>query len=94
MAFGGPCVIFAPVVMVAFVLAIPLWPVAIAVVGLMWCVTWALERLMMAFGGRANRGWTANVTYWFVLTLKPWYYFDPPSTRAERRARFGGTTTR
>jgi len=89
MAIGGPCVIFAPLVFLLMVLAIPLWPVAIVVVGLMWLIVWPLERLSKALGMNALRGWSANVAYWFIIALKPKYFFDPVNVRAARRAKFG-----
>jgi len=89
MAIGGPCVIFAPLVFVVFVLALPFWPIAIVLLALAWCVTWPLERAVKALGGRALGGWSAHVAYWLLVSVKPWYFFDPIPVRAARRARFG-----
>ena len=90
MLIGGPCVIFAPFILVLYVLAMPLWPLAIGAVGLLWCVVWLLERVWSAFGSKAMDGRAGTVAYWFVVCAKPWYYFDPPDVRAARRARYAG----
>ena len=89
MALATPCAIFAPLIFVLFILALPLWPVALVLVGLAWCVVWPLERLLSALGAGAMRGWSAWIGYAFVVILKPWYFFDPVNVRAARRARFG-----
>ena len=89
MAVGGPCAIFAPLLFLLFFLLLPFWPVAIVLVGLGWCVVWPLEKLARATNTGLMRGWTAWVSYAFVLSCKPWLYFDSPEKRAARRARMG-----
>jgi hypothetical protein len=91
MAVGGPCVIFAPVVFVLMVLALPLWPVAIILLGLLWCLVWPVERILRAIGLNAKSEWSNHVAYWLVVAIKPKYFFDPVNVRAKRRAQFGIT---
>jgi hypothetical protein len=89
MTLAGPCIMFAPLVFVVMALAFPLWPVAIVAVGLLWCLVWPLERLFKALGIGAMSGWSNHVAYWFIITLKPKYFFDPVDVRAARRAKYG-----
>jgi hypothetical protein len=75
----GPCMLVAPLVAVVAILCIPLWPVAIVVVGMAWLVVWPLEQLARRAGSVAVAGWSARVAKAFVTVLKPWNYFDPPN---------------
>ena len=81
---GGPCVLFVPFVALAFIVALPLWPVAIVVVGLAWCIA-----RLGAFAGVWSTRWSARLALAFLVTLKPWIWFDHADVRAARRARLG-----
>lgn len=41
----GPCMFLAPLVAVLLIVAIPLWPVALALLAALLIVTWPLEQL-------------------------------------------------
>ncbi|MFI5310660.1 MAG: hypothetical protein ACHQQ3_05475 [Gemmatimonadales bacterium] len=74
----GPCMFLAPLVLVVALLAIPLWPVAIVLIGACWLAVWPLERLVALAGFRGMRGWSAAIARLFVTVLRPWDYFDAP----------------
>ncbi len=74
----GPCLLVAPVVAVVAVLAIPLWPVAIVVLGAAWLVTWPTERAMRALGLVDRARASAALARWFGVALRPWNMFDAP----------------
>jgi hypothetical protein len=68
--------LFAPLVAVAFVIAIPLWPVALAVLLVLNVVAWLLEGLcrllhITAFVGAGRTTWR-----WLVWMAKPLSWFD------------------
>jgi len=79
----GPCMFLAPVVFVLMLLAIPLWPVAIVVVTVMWLVTWPVEQMLRLVGIRRADGAAATVARWLRVVVKPWVLFEkaarPPS---------------
>lgn len=75
----GPCTLLAPLVLILAIAAVPLWPVALVLVGAAWCVVWPAERLLGAIGVTAMQGWTASIGRLFRALLTPWTYFDPPS---------------
>ena len=76
----GPCMLLAPAVFVLAILAVPLWPVALALVGVTWLVVWPLEQLLGALGIAATQGWCSKIGRLFRVLLTPWKYFDPPSS--------------
>lgn len=69
----------APLVPIVALLLLPLWPVAIVLVGAAWLVVWPAERLSALAGGSAFRGWSEALVRTFKLVLKPWSYFTPPT---------------
>ena len=71
--------LLAPLVLVLAILAVPLWPVALALVGAAWCIVWPVERLLGALGVAAMRGWSTRIGRLFRTLLTPWTYFDPPA---------------
>lgn len=75
----GPCMLLAPFVLVLAILAVPLWPVALAAVGLCWLIVWPLERLFAALGRRTLQGATVKIGRLFRTLLTPWTYFDSPN---------------
>jgi hypothetical protein len=68
----------APLVFAAAVLCIPLWPVAIALIGVAWLVVRPLEAMASRAGSTRFRGWSARLATVWSHVLKPWNYFDPP----------------
>ena len=74
----GPCMFVAPLVPIALLIAIPLWPVALVGLAVMWLVTWPLERACRILGVRLFQGASATLTRWFRTVLTPWTFFDPP----------------
>ncbi len=70
--------LLAPLVAVLAILALPLWPVAIVLVGAAFLLIWPVERLLGLMGTRWMSGWSAAVGRAFMLVLRPWRYFDPP----------------
>lgn len=78
----GPCIVVAPFVILAMLLAIPLWPVAIVVVCAMWMLVWPLERVLRALGVRRFDGASAAVSRWLVVVVKPWSLFETVSPSA------------
>lgn len=79
MALIGPCVVAAPVVGVLAIVALPLWPVAIILVGACRLLTWPLIR--MASGAAWARTLDARLVRAFRFVLRPWSFFDPPHER-------------
>lgn len=78
----GPCTLLAPLVLLVAILAIPLWPVALVVIGATWLVVWPIEHLLRALGVSAMQGWHTKIGRLFRTLLTPWTYFDPPSPPA------------
>ncbi len=78
LALVGPCMLAAPLVAVAFILAIPLWPVAVVTTFGCWALSAVLERLFLLLGFDALEGWSASMWRLFLTVLTPWNYFDPP----------------
>lgn len=77
MALIGPCIVAAPVVGVVAILALPLWPVAIVVVGIVRLPVWILARLSPS--SRWATRFDQRLGSAFKLVLRPWSWFDPPS---------------
>ena len=75
----GPCTLLAPLVLVVAILAVPLWPVALALVGVTWLLVWPVERLLGALGVSVMQGWSLSIGRLFRVLLTPWTYFDPPT---------------
>ena len=74
----GPCMLVAPLVVVALILAIPLWPVALALLLLVLAVTWPLEMGCRLLRIPAFRGATATVWRWLKWMSMPFNWFDKP----------------
>jgi hypothetical protein len=74
--------LLAPLVAVLAILALPVWPVAIVLVGAAFLVLWPVERLLGLLGTGLMSGWSAAVGRAFMLVLRPWRYFDPPRPAA------------
>ncbi len=74
----GPCMLLAPLVFILALLAVPFWPVILALIGLTWLVLWPVERMAVWMGLRTTMGWTAAVGRVFRIVLTPWTYFDLP----------------
>ena len=74
--------LLAPLVAVLAILALPLWPVAIVLVGAAFLLIWPVERLLGLLGTRWMSGWSAVVGRAFMLALRPWRYFDAPRPAA------------
>jgi hypothetical protein len=72
----GPCMFLAPLVMVLAILAIPLWPVFLALLGAAWLIVWPVEQLARALGTHAFDGASKRLGRWFRILLTPWTYFD------------------
>ena len=68
----------APLVVVALILAIPLWPVALALLTVLLIVTWPIELLCRLLHIPAFRGATATVWRWLVWMSMPLNWFDTP----------------
>ncbi len=82
----GPCMVAAPVVAVAGILLLPLWPLAILLVGLLrlavFPMAWIARRAGMAWGHTVS-GQLATA---FRLVLRPWTYFTPAGESPEGSA--------
>ena len=74
----GPCMLLAPLVFILALLAVPFWPVILALIGLIWLVLWPIERMAVWMGLRGTMGWTSVVGRVFRVVLTPWTYFDLP----------------
>ncbi|MBI3504414.1 MAG: hypothetical protein HY059_06200 [Proteobacteria bacterium] len=74
----GPCFFLAPVVAVLAVLAIPLWPVCLAVLFAMFVVVWPVEQVVTRLGVTRMRGASARVWGWLLWMSTPWNWFDLP----------------
>ncbi len=72
----GPCMLLAPLVAVALIVAIPLWPVALALLAALLMVTWPIEQLCRLLHFPAFTGASATVWRWLVWTAKPLNWFD------------------
>lgn len=72
----GPCMFFAPLVLVLVPIAIVLWPPTLVLLGIGWLLTWPFAR-----GG--DRRWLVRthraIGRWFRSLLTPWTYFDEPT---------------
>jgi hypothetical protein len=77
LALLGPCMLVAPLVVVAMVIAIPLWPVAIVVTAGCWAFAAAGEALLTLLGVHVLDGWELAMRRVLLLVLTPWSYFDP-----------------
>jgi hypothetical protein len=71
----------APLVLVLAILAVPLWPVVVVIVGVAWCVVAPLEAAAVALKWRADARASATLKRWFFVVLKPWNYFDVPEKK-------------
>lgn len=69
-------------VVVLLVLAIPLWPVALAVLAAALVATWPLEQLLGLVGLRLLRGASARLGIWLRWMSAPWNWFDMPAKSA------------
>jgi len=78
----GPCIFAAPLVAVLAILAVPLWPVAIVVLGVSRLVFWPIERIVTLLGYHWGARVSSKLTAWFKVVLKPWNFFDPPKPSA------------
>lgn len=76
----GPCMFFAPLVVLLIPVALALWPPAIVLLGLSYLVVWPFAAAS-AEGSRARRAhaWLGEA---FLTVLTPWTYFDPPKKKA------------
>lgn len=81
MTLIGPCMFVAPIAAVLAILALPLWPVAIVLLAILWVLVAGLERVTTKLGIGVMTGWTKKVGHWLHFSLKPWHYFDPPWKR-------------
>ena len=86
--------LLAPLVAVLAILALPLWPVAIALLGVVWLLLWPLERVISFTGAPAMRGWSAAVGRVFYIVLKPWVYIEKRYPRAAPSERTSPTEGR
>jgi hypothetical protein len=77
----GPCMLLAPFVFILALLAIPFWPVILALVGLAWLVVWPLERMALAMGMGDRMVWAPKIGRAFRVLLTPWSYFDLPAKK-------------
>ena len=68
--------LLAPLVAVLALLAVPVWPVAIAVISVLWLLIWPLERAARLVGLAAFRGWTARIGRALFIVAKPWAYLN------------------
>ena len=68
--------LLAPLVAVLALLAVPLWPVAIVMIGALWLLTWPLERGARLLGLAAFRGWSAAIGRTLFVVAKPWVYLN------------------
>jgi len=71
----------APLVVVALIIAIPLWPVALALLAALCVVTWMLERLCRLLRIPAFQGATARAWRRLVWLSRPFNWFDTPAIR-------------
>jgi hypothetical protein len=78
LALIGPCILVAPLVVAGLIIAIPLWPVAIAVTAGCWLLSAAGELVLRAVGIHALDGWELAMRRVLLLVLTPWSYFDSP----------------
>ncbi|MEO6447522.1 MAG: hypothetical protein ABIZ91_05930 [Gemmatimonadaceae bacterium] len=76
MILFGPCMLAAPLVAVIAILALPLWPVAIVVLGVLRILWWPVERVATALDQAWAREWSATLARWYQAVLKPWVYFE------------------
>lgn len=75
----GPCMVMAPLVLLAIPVGIVLWPPALLLLGLAYLLLWPFAALA---GGRGSRGIPAlhaRVGALFRTLLTPWNYFDAPA---------------
>ncbi len=80
----GPCMFVAPLAAVALIVAIPLWPVALALLSALLVVTWPVEQLCRLLRIPALRGASATVWRWLDWMAKPLNWFDTPPRGARR----------
>ena len=81
LALIGPCMVVAPLVAVALVLAIPLWPIVVVATGCCWLLAVMLETLCGAIGFDGVDGWGNAARRVFRTVLTPWTYFDRPDRK-------------
>ncbi|MCX5765677.1 MAG: hypothetical protein NTZ43_00440 [Gemmatimonadetes bacterium] len=74
----GPCFLLAPVVAALALLAIPLWPIALVILLVVFVLTWIVEFAGTRLGLRWWRGRSAAVWRAFLWMRTPWNWFDAP----------------
>jgi hypothetical protein len=77
----GPCILGAPIVVALFVLAIPVWLAALALVAALWIVTWPVERLCALIGIRALGGASARLGRVLRTLSRPQRWLDLPAEK-------------
>lgn len=77
----GPCFLLAPVVAALALLAIPLWPIALVLLLIVFILTWTVELVGTRLGLTRLRGRSAAVWRAFIWLRTPWNWFDAPKKR-------------
>jgi len=77
----GPCMLVAPLVVVALIVAIPLWPVALVLLAVLLAVTRLVEMLCRLLRIPAFKGASATVWRWLVWMSMPLNWFDQPKQK-------------
>lgn len=75
----GPCMVMAPLVLLAIPVGIVLWPPALLLLGLVYLLLWPLAALARGRGSPGLPALHARVGALFRAVLTPWSYFDEPS---------------
>ena len=74
----GPCMFFAPLVILLIPLAIVLWPPTMILLGVAWLVLWPFA----AMGAGKVDAWAVRahekIERWLLTLLTPWTSFDTP----------------
>jgi len=83
----GPCMVMAPLVLLAIPVGIVLWPPALLLLGLAYLLLWPVAALARRRGSRGIPALHARVAALFRTVLTPWNYFDaspaaPPAADA------------
>jgi len=73
----GPCMFVAPLVFLLGLLLVPLWPVAIVVMAVVYGLVWPVEHVLTLCRVRWLDGASRRVGRWLKIVTMPWILFEP-----------------
>ena len=77
----GPCMFVAPLLILLIPVGIVLWPPVLAILGVLYVLSWPLALAGRRFGAGGLVRAHAALGRWFIVLLRPWRYFDAPRVK-------------